>query len=69
LCELQIHGFPGWLSGEEFTCKAGDLSSIPGLGRSLGVGNGNPLQYYFLKNPLDRRARQATTQRVAKNRT
>ena len=35
---------------------AGDTSSIPGLGRSLGVVNGNPLQYSCLENPLDRRA-------------
>ena len=35
-------GIPRWLSGKESTCNAGDLGSIPGLGRSLGVGNGNP---------------------------
>ena len=68
MCELQIHRLPGWLSGKEFTCKAGHLGLIPGLGRSPGVGNGSPLQY-CLKSPLDRRARQATLQRVAKNRT
>jgi len=34
--------------------KAGDLGSIPELGRSLGEGNGNLLQYYFLENPMDR---------------
>ena len=37
-----------------FACKAGDTGSIPGLGRSLGEGNGNPLQYSCLKNPMDR---------------
>ena len=37
-----------------------DTGSIPGSGRSPGGGNGNPLQYIFLKNPLDRGARQAT---------
>ena len=36
--------------------KAGDQSSIPGLGRSPGEGNGNPLQYSFLENPMDGRA-------------
>ena len=36
--------------------NAGDTGSIPGLGRSPGEGNGNPLQYYCLENPMDRRA-------------
>ena len=40
--------------------NAGDLSSIPGLGRSLGEGNGKPLKYSYLKNPIDRGARRAT---------
>ena len=43
----------------------GDIGSIPGLERSPGGGNGNPLQYSFLKNPMDRRAWQATVYRVA----
>ena len=38
---------------QEATCSAGDLGSIPGLGRSPGKGNGNPLQYSFLENPMD----------------
>ena len=38
-------GLPWWLSGKEMTCNAGDTASIPGSGRSPGVGNGNPLQY------------------------
>ena len=37
-------------------CNAGDLDSIPGLGRSPGEGNCNPLWYYFLENPMDREA-------------
>ena len=41
-------------------------SSIPGSGRSPGKGNGNPFQYSCLGNPMDRRAWQATVQRVAK---
>ena len=34
-------------------CNAGDLGSVPGLGRSPGEGNGNPLQYFCLENPMD----------------
>ena len=41
-------------------CNAGDPGSIPGLGRSPGEGNGNPLQYSCLENPMDRGAWQAT---------
>ena len=54
--------------GEESTCNAGDmgdLGSIPGSGRSPGEGNGNPLQYSCLGNPMDREAWQATVHRVA----
>ena len=47
-------GFPGGSDGEESACNAGDLSSIPGLGRSPGEGNGNPLQYSCLENSTDR---------------
>ena len=43
-------GFPGGLDGKESACNAEDLGSIPGLGRSLGEGNGNPLQYSCLEN-------------------
>ena len=41
-----------------------DAGSIPGLGRSLRVGNGNPLQHYCLENPMSRGAWQATVHRV-----
>ena len=41
---------------KEFACKAGDLSSIPGFRRTPGEGNGNPLQYSCLENPMDRGA-------------
>ena len=44
-----------------------DLSSIPGSGRSLGGGNGNPLQYSCLENPMDRGAWWATVHRVAES--
>ena len=47
----------------------GDAGSIPGLGRSLGEGNGNPLQYSCLENPMDRGAWQVTVHRVAKGQT
>jgi len=52
----QIIGLSWWLSGKESACNAGDLSSIPGLGRSPGEGNGNLHQYSCLENPMDRRA-------------
>ena len=49
-------GFPGGLAGKASTCNAGDLGSIPESGRSPGEGNGNPLQYSCLENPMDRGA-------------
>ena len=52
----KIEGFPGGAEGKASACKAGDLGSIPGLGRSSGEGNGNPLYYSCLENPLDRGA-------------
>ena len=45
--------FPGGSEGKGSTYNAGDLGSIPGLGRSPGEGNGNPLQYSCLENPMD----------------
>ena len=62
-------GFPGGLDGKESACNAGDLGSIPGSGRSPGEGNGYPLQYSCLENPMDRGAWRATVQRVAKSQT
>ena len=63
-------GLPKWLSGRESTCQAGDEGSIPGLGRSPGERNGNPLQYSCLGNPMDRGALWATVVHgVAKSRT
>ena len=47
----KIVGFPGVSYGKESACHTGDLSWIPGLGRSPGGGNGNPLQYSCLENP------------------
>ena len=49
--------------------NAGDPGSIPGLGRSPGEGNGDPLQYYCLENPMDRGAWWASVHEVAKSRT
>ena len=49
--------------------SAGDMGSIPGSGRSLGKGNGNPLQYSCLENPLNRGAWQAIVHGVTKSQT
>ena len=58
-------GLSWWLSGN---ANVGDTISIPGLGRSPGDGNGNPLQYSFLENPMDRGAwRSMGSQRVRHN--
>ena len=62
-------GFPGGSDGKESACKAGDLGSIPGLGRSPGEENGFPLQYSCPENSMDRKAWQAIVLGVAKNRT
>ena len=51
-----IMGFPGGSEGKASACNAGDLGSIPGSGRSPGEGNGSPLQYSCLENPMDREA-------------
>ena len=59
------NGFPGVSDGKESACNAGYPGSIPG-GKSPGEGNGNPLQYSFLENPMDRGAWQATVHWVAR---
>ena len=59
-------GFPHSSVGKESARNAGDLGSIPGLGRSPGEGNGNPLQYSCLENPMDKGALQATVHGVAR---
>ena len=58
------YDFPGGSDGKESACNAGDLGSIPGLGRSSGEGNGNLLQYSCLENFMDRGAWQATVHGV-----
>ena len=60
---------PGGSEGKEFTCSVGDLGSVPRLGRSLGEGNGYPLQYSCLGKSMDRGAWQATVHGVAKSQT
>ena len=61
--------FPGSSDGKAFVYNAGNLGSIPGLGRSPGEGNGNPLQYSCLENPMDGGVVQATFHGVTKSRT
>ena len=53
---LEFLGFPGGSNGKESTCNAGDLGSIPRLGRSCGEENGNTFQYSFLENSMGRGA-------------
>ena len=55
-----------WLSAKESACNAGDTGSIPGSGRSPGEGKGNPLQYSFLGNPMDRVALWAIVHEFSK---
>ena len=50
---LNKDSFPGGSEGKASACNAGDLGSIPGLRRYPGEGNGNPLQYSCLQNPMD----------------
>ena len=61
-----IRGFPGGSDSKEFACSVGDPGSIPGLGRSPGKGNRNPLQY-CLENPMDGGIWQATVHKVVKS--
>ena len=69
--DIQIYkmDFPGVSVTKNQPANAGDLGSILGLGRSPGEGNGNPVQYSCMENPMDRGAWQATVQRVMKGRT
>ena len=61
-----VLGFPCSSVGKESACNAGDQDSIPGSGRSPGEGDGNPLQYSCLENPMDRGAWQTTVHGVAR---
>ena len=60
-------GLPWWLSGKESACNAGDSSSRSESGRSPGEGNGNPLRYSCLENPMDRGAWWVMVHGVAKS--
>ena len=53
---MHIYGFPSSSVGKESACNTGDPGSIPGSGRSLGEGSGNPLQYSCLESSMDRGA-------------
>ena len=59
-------GLLWWFSGKESACYTGDAGSVPGSGRSPGEGNGNPLQYSCLGNPMDRGAWWATVRGVTR---
>ena len=61
-----ILNFPGGSDGKASAYNVGDPVSIPGLGRSSGEGNGTPLQYSCLENPMDRRAWLAPVHEVTK---
>ena len=62
-------GFPGSSDGKVSARSVGDLGSIPGSGRPPGEGNGNPLQYLCLENPMDRGAWQAAVHGVTESDT
>ena len=59
-------GLPRPAGGKESSCQAEDMGSIRGSGRSPGEGNGNPLQYSYLGNPMEREAGPATVHEVGK---
>ena len=68
MCFLKVYlndDFPGGSDGKASACVAGDQGSVPGWGRSPGEGNGKPLQYSCLENPMDRGAWYATVHGVA----
>ena len=62
-----MSGFPGGLVVKESSCQTGDTGLTPGLGRSHGEWNGNPLQYSCLGNPIDRGAWWATVHGITKS--
>jgi len=65
---MSLLGFPGGSDGKETACNVGEPGSIPGLGRSPKEGNGYPLQYSCLENPMARGAWQAIVHGVSKSR-
>ena len=66
LLDIGYRGLPCSPNGKESACNSGDPDLIPGLGRSSGEGNGNPLQYSCLQNPMDRGAWQSTVHGLSK---
>ena len=64
-----LWGFPGGSLVNSLHASTGDVGSVLGLGRSPGEGNGDPLQYSCLGNPMDRGARRAAAHGVAKSQT
>ena len=62
-----ISGFPGSSDLTESACNARDPGSIPRLERSPGIGNGNPLQYSYLENSMDKRTWRVIVHEVTKN--
>ena len=64
---LPFKGCLGGSDGKESACCAGDLGSVPVMGRSPGEGHGNPLQYSCLENPMDRGTWWAIVHEVAKS--
>ena len=66
-CVKSQEGFPGALDSKESAYNAGDPGSIPESGRCPGEGNGNPLQYSCLENPMDRGTWQATVHGTEKS--
>ena len=62
-------GVSWWLSGKEHACNAGDPGFDPWVAKIPGEGNGNPLQYSCLENPMDRGAWGATVQGATESRT
>ena len=64
-----IKGLPRWLSSKESTCQAEEAALLPGSERSPAEGNGNPLQYFCLENPMDMEAWWATVHGVEKRQT
>ena len=69
VCIYPPGGCPGGSAGKESACSAGDLGSIPGLGRPPGGGHGDPLQDSRLENPMLGGAWQATVHRVTESQT
>ena len=62
-------GFPSGTEVKNLPANAGDVGSVPGSGRSPGEGNGNPVQYSCLEDPMDRGAWWATVRGVSKSQT